>query len=122
MALGDVAKAKDVQGAALVGVIDNALVYMRENGILITGKRVAAIDLVRLLETAYGGWKVAENPTAITLERGIFEGSLPLTLHSVRYFIEGMIKGYSRPVIHASYTPPSAPVVVSSGGASITSY
>ena len=120
MALGDVAKAKDVQGAALVGVIDNALVYMRENGILITGNRAQIIDLVRLLETVYGGWKVSENPTAISLERGIFEGSLPLTLHSVRYFVQGLIKGYSRPIVRSSYTPP--PVVVSSGGANITSY
>jgi len=120
MAIEDIVKQPDVQGSFAVALIDNLLVYMRENGILLTGKRAAAIDLARLIETAYGAWEVAEKPTAVTLGRGFLTGSLPLTVHSVRYFVEGMIKGYSRPVVRSSYSPP--PVVVSSGGANITSY
>jgi len=124
MVVGEFVKSKDIQGAGLVAILDNILVYLRENGIFITGKRTAIIDIVRVLETLYGAWVFSKSPGTESIGRGILLASLPLTLHSARYFAEGMIKGYSKPVIHSSYTPPPTPppVVVSSGGANITSY
>jgi hypothetical protein len=114
MAVLDIFSDKEIQGALAVGAVDNLLVYLIENGIVLTGKRKVVLDLARVGELV-GGYMYKDNPFG----KGALVASIPLAMHSGRYFVEGLIKGYGRP--HVTYTPPSAPSYLSSS-VSVTSY
>jgi len=118
MALTDVFKDKEVQGALLVGLIDNLEVYMVEKGIVLTGGRKAILDLTRIAETGIG-YLQQSNP----LFKGIFVASIPLTMHTARYFVEGLIKGYSRSSGVVRYSPPPAtPITGYTTSSSVITY
>ncbi|MEM0162735.1 MAG: hypothetical protein QXO62_06705 [Thermoproteota archaeon] len=108
MALGDVIKQKDVQGAIAAGLLDNFLTYLKENNIVLTGRTAAALDAARVVLGVYGLWETAERPGEITFGRGILNAEIPLLMYELKMLALNLQKTtLSAPAV--TYIPPSTP-------------